>query len=204
MLLWPSQTDTQLSPVAPRSWFFPVATPRATATTGGLNQVRVSGVVCVFIPGTSAPFPLFLLSPVFPAIPPLFFPPHSPSTSPPPHPLSSSSYSCFYPSSSPSILTLPAFFTVEKTYGEGDMQSHHLHCTILGSTVVSDEDHRVPNSKVAQEQWLARELNRVKLDLRCIYHTLSPPPPLRPRVMAKSRRREEIEGTGDWRGRIRP
>ncbi|VDM01284.1 unnamed protein product [Schistocephalus solidus] len=30
--------------------FFPVATPRATVTTGGLNQVRVSGVVCASTP----------------------------------------------------------------------------------------------------------------------------------------------------------
>ncbi|VDL86016.1 unnamed protein product [Schistocephalus solidus] len=50
MLLWPSLTGTQLSPAAPRSWFFPAATPRA-AVTGGLNQVRVSGVVCVLTPG---------------------------------------------------------------------------------------------------------------------------------------------------------
>ncbi|VDM02093.1 unnamed protein product [Schistocephalus solidus] len=33
--------------------FFPAATPRATVTTGGLNQVRVSGVVCAFTPGMS-------------------------------------------------------------------------------------------------------------------------------------------------------
>ncbi|VDL87456.1 unnamed protein product [Schistocephalus solidus] len=78
MLLWPSLTGTQLSPVAPRSWFFPAATPQATATTSGLNQLKVSGVVCFFTPGTSVPFPLFLPSPVLPALPPLLFPPHSP------------------------------------------------------------------------------------------------------------------------------
>ncbi|VDM03606.1 unnamed protein product [Schistocephalus solidus] len=50
MLLWPPLAGTQLSPVAPRSWFFPAAIPRATATTSGLNQVRVSGVVCVSTP----------------------------------------------------------------------------------------------------------------------------------------------------------
>ncbi|VDL92732.1 unnamed protein product [Schistocephalus solidus] len=33
--------------------FFPAATPRATVTTGGLNQVRVSGVVCASTPGCS-------------------------------------------------------------------------------------------------------------------------------------------------------
>ncbi|VDL98606.1 unnamed protein product [Schistocephalus solidus] len=38
MLLWPYLTGTQLSPVAPRSWFFPAATHRSTVTTGGLNQ----------------------------------------------------------------------------------------------------------------------------------------------------------------------
>ncbi|VDM05570.1 unnamed protein product [Schistocephalus solidus] len=30
--------------------FIPAATPRATVTTGGLNQVRVSGVVCASTP----------------------------------------------------------------------------------------------------------------------------------------------------------
>ncbi|VDL97538.1 unnamed protein product [Schistocephalus solidus] len=33
--------------------FFPAATPRATVTTGGLNQLRVSGVVCASTPGMS-------------------------------------------------------------------------------------------------------------------------------------------------------
>ncbi|VDL94291.1 unnamed protein product [Schistocephalus solidus] len=43
MLLWRPLASTQLSPVAPRSWFFPAATPRVNATTGGLNQAaRVS------------------------------------------------------------------------------------------------------------------------------------------------------------------
>ncbi|VDM05502.1 unnamed protein product [Schistocephalus solidus] len=46
MLLWPPLTVTQLSPVAHRSWFFPAATPRATVTSGGLKQLRVSSVVC--------------------------------------------------------------------------------------------------------------------------------------------------------------
>ncbi|VDL94266.1 unnamed protein product [Schistocephalus solidus] len=41
---------TQLSPMAPRSCFFSAATTRATTTNGGLNQVRVSGVVCIFTP----------------------------------------------------------------------------------------------------------------------------------------------------------
>ncbi|VDM03706.1 unnamed protein product [Schistocephalus solidus] len=78
MLLLPFLTSTQLSPVTPRSCFFPAATPRATATIGGLNQVRISGVVCVFTPVTSASLSLFLPSPVLPALPPLLFPPHSP------------------------------------------------------------------------------------------------------------------------------
>ncbi|VDL92647.1 unnamed protein product [Schistocephalus solidus] len=33
--------------------YFPAATPRATVTTGGLNQVRASGVVCASTPGMS-------------------------------------------------------------------------------------------------------------------------------------------------------
>ncbi|VDL97021.1 unnamed protein product [Schistocephalus solidus] len=31
-------------------WFFPAATPRPTFTTGGLNQVRASGVICASTP----------------------------------------------------------------------------------------------------------------------------------------------------------
>ncbi|VDL92746.1 unnamed protein product [Schistocephalus solidus] len=34
----------------PKVGFFPAATPRATVTTGGLNQVRVSGVACASTP----------------------------------------------------------------------------------------------------------------------------------------------------------
>ncbi|VDM01218.1 unnamed protein product [Schistocephalus solidus] len=33
--------------------YFPAATPRATVTTGGLNQVRVFGVVCASTPSMS-------------------------------------------------------------------------------------------------------------------------------------------------------
>ncbi|VDL93811.1 unnamed protein product [Schistocephalus solidus] len=116
MLLWPPLAGTKLSPVAPRSWSFPAATPRAAATTGGLNQVRVSGVVCVFTPGTSAPFPLLFplsLSPLSSSQPTPLSPPKS--TLPPP--LS------FLSSSSPLLLLLPfslsspflpSFPTVEK------------------------------------------------------------------------------------------
>ncbi|VDM01520.1 unnamed protein product [Schistocephalus solidus] len=50
MLLWPSLNSTQISPVAPRSWVFPAATPRANVTTGGLNHMRVSGVLCASTP----------------------------------------------------------------------------------------------------------------------------------------------------------
>ncbi|VDL88020.1 unnamed protein product, partial [Schistocephalus solidus] len=78
MLLWPSLTGTQLSPVAPRSWFFPAATPRATATTGGLNQVRVSGVVCLHTRYVCSFLPVLVLSR-----------PHCPSSSPLPTPLPS-------------------------------------------------------------------------------------------------------------------
>ncbi|VDL85547.1 unnamed protein product [Schistocephalus solidus] len=53
MLLWPPLTGTQLSPWLLEVGFFPVATPRATVTTGGLNQARVSGVVCASTPGMS-------------------------------------------------------------------------------------------------------------------------------------------------------
>ncbi|VDM03855.1 unnamed protein product [Schistocephalus solidus] len=124
------------APVAVSNWYpaltcgssnlvLPSGHTRATAMTGGLNQVRVSGFVCVFAPGTSAPFPLFLPSTVLPALPSLLFHPTplSPATSPPPPPLFSSSYSCYFLSSSPSILTLPSFPTVEMSFDEGGMQS---------------------------------------------------------------------------------
>ncbi|VDL89047.1 unnamed protein product [Schistocephalus solidus] len=113
----------------------------------------VSGVVCVFTSGTSAPFPLFLPSPVL-----LSFS-HStslfPSYSPPPPPLSSSSYSCFYSSSSPSILTLPSFPTVEKSYGEGDMQSHNQRSNRLERMTAL----------------VARELARYKVDIAALSET---------------------------------
>ncbi|VDM02483.1 unnamed protein product [Schistocephalus solidus] len=50
MLLRPPLTGAPLSPVAPRFWFFPAGTPRASVKTGGLNHVRVSGVVCASTP----------------------------------------------------------------------------------------------------------------------------------------------------------
>ncbi|VDL89626.1 unnamed protein product [Schistocephalus solidus] len=91
MLLWPPLAGTQISPMAPRSWFVPAATPRATATTGGLNQVRVSGVVCLHtwyvcsLPPSSSlspcpplsssqPTPLSLLNLLLPFLSPFFFP----------------------------------------------------------------------------------------------------------------------------------
>uniref|UniRef100_A0A183T2J6 YTH domain-containing protein n=1 Tax=Schistocephalus solidus TaxID=70667 RepID=A0A183T2J6_SCHSO len=141
-------------------------TPRATGTTGGLNQVRVSGVVCVFTPGTSAPFPLFLPTPFSPSPPPLSF---------------SSSYSCLYHSSYSSILILPSFPTVEESYGEGDMQSlgffpvatHRATVTTGGlhqvrvSGVVCAFTSDNPSSK--RPDWrtalVAPELARYKVDI---------------------------------------
>ncbi|VDL99770.1 unnamed protein product [Schistocephalus solidus] len=106
MLLWPPLASTKLSPVAPRSWFFPAATPRVTATTSGLNQVRGSGVVC---------FHTRYVCSLPPDLPPLPVP-HIPSylySSPSSHPsfLLSFSFSLlFFPS--PSLLTLPFSPTV--------------------------------------------------------------------------------------------
>ncbi|VDM02123.1 unnamed protein product [Schistocephalus solidus] len=119
MLLWPPLVSTQLSPVSPRSWFFPAATTRATATTGGLNQVRVSGVVCVFTPEMYASFPLLFPSPVLP-VPPLLSYFYSSPSSRPSFILSRSPprlYSYFFPS--PSLLTLPSSPTVEKVLRRG-------------------------------------------------------------------------------------
>ncbi|VDM04078.1 unnamed protein product [Schistocephalus solidus] len=85
MLLWPPLASTQLSPVSPRSWFFPAATPRATATTGGLNQARLNNrYVCSFpllfplllsfFPPLLLSSPLLLLHPFLLAPHPSFFP----------------------------------------------------------------------------------------------------------------------------------
>ncbi|VDM02043.1 unnamed protein product [Schistocephalus solidus] len=76
--------------------FVPAAKPWSTVMTSGLNQVRVSGVVCVSTPGTSAQFPLLHPPPSHPhptllhALPPLsssqptltlsFYPPLPPPT----------------------------------------------------------------------------------------------------------------------------
>ncbi|VDL90029.1 unnamed protein product [Schistocephalus solidus] len=53
MLLWPPLTGTQLSPVAPRCWVLPSCHTSGTVTTGGLNQLRVFGVVRASTPGMS-------------------------------------------------------------------------------------------------------------------------------------------------------
>ncbi|VDL94513.1 unnamed protein product [Schistocephalus solidus] len=83
------------------------------------------------------------------------FPPHSPPTSPLPPPLSSSSFSCLYPSSSSSIITLPSFPTVEICYGEGDMQSHN----------------RRSNWPERRTALVARELVRYKVDIAALSET---------------------------------
>ncbi|VDL96107.1 unnamed protein product [Schistocephalus solidus] len=83
--------------------------------TSGLNKVRVSGVVCVFTPDSSAPYGLRFPSPVLPALPPLFstqptplFPP------PPPPPLFLPSHLSFLLTFTlTSLLTIPAFSTVK-------------------------------------------------------------------------------------------
>ncbi|VDL91371.1 unnamed protein product [Schistocephalus solidus] len=132
MQLWPPLAGTQLSPMAPRSWFFQAATRRATATTGGLTQVMVSGVLCVFTPDTFAPIPLLFsfsrptcpsplsISQPTPLTPPTF-PPHPSSLllSSLFHPLSPLLYSYIYPLPSPSLLTLPSSATVEKVLRRG-------------------------------------------------------------------------------------
>ncbi|VDM04909.1 unnamed protein product [Schistocephalus solidus] len=93
--------------------FFPANTPRATVTTGGLNQVSVSAVVCVFTPGTSAPYPLFLPSPVLPTLPPFLLPPHSPLPS--------------YFSSTPSSLFLFLLLLLPLLFSLSPHPSHLLH-----------------------------------------------------------------------------
>ncbi|VDL81489.1 unnamed protein product [Schistocephalus solidus] len=164
MLVWLPLVCTQLSSVAPRSWFFLVATPRATTTTGGLNQVRVSDDVCFFTPGTSAPFPLLfpLSRPPCPSPLSSSHPtPLSPPTSPHPSPLLtlSSSFSSplllHLPLPSSYLLTLPSSPTVEIFYDEGDMQSHNFRSNR-------------PERKTAL---VARELARYKVDIDAMSET---------------------------------
>ncbi|VDL94033.1 unnamed protein product [Schistocephalus solidus] len=93
MFLWPPLASTQISPVAPRSLFFPAATPQATTTTSGLNQVRVSGVVCASTPVRLLPFPALANLPASTHPPALSsFPPSSPLLTFPPFPLLSSPF----------------------------------------------------------------------------------------------------------------
>ncbi|VDL97126.1 unnamed protein product [Schistocephalus solidus] len=97
------------------AWFLPVATPRAT---GGLNQVRVTGVACASTPGTSALFPLHFLS-LPSSLSPTPHPPSCPSPCPGPHyPVSTF---LFLPPSPP--LTLPSSSTVDKVLRQWRQQS---------------------------------------------------------------------------------
>ncbi|VDM03498.1 unnamed protein product [Schistocephalus solidus] len=77
----------------------------------------------VFTPGTSAPFPLFLPSPVISALPPLLFPPHSPLpfyfSSTPSSLLLSFTFTSTIPILPLSLLTLPSFPMVEKVIWRG-------------------------------------------------------------------------------------
>ncbi|VDM04448.1 unnamed protein product, partial [Schistocephalus solidus] len=123
------------TPVATSSWYPTLtrgsskpATPRATATTGGLNQVKVSGVACVSTTGRFAPFPL-----LFPlSRPPLSSSqptPLSPPTSTPPPPLTllpplSLLLSFSFTSSLLSFSSrFPPSPQSKKSYNEGNMQS---------------------------------------------------------------------------------
>ncbi|VDL98559.1 unnamed protein product [Schistocephalus solidus] len=113
------------------SGFFPAATPRATATTGGLNQMRVSGVVCVSTPAqstlcsnlSSSPFLFSSFSPPSPLL--LLLLPSSPPPFPPP------------PRS-------------KKSYVEGEMQSYPA-----GGKAIEDEvkiaEEKFQESKVLAE-----------------------------------------------------
>ncbi|VDL96019.1 unnamed protein product [Schistocephalus solidus] len=93
----------------PEFGFCPAPKPRATATTSGLNQVRVFDVVCVSTPGMSASLPL-PLPPLPSSLPSLSTPTSTPS---PPLALLSSSLSLSLPPS-PSLLPLPSSPTVKQ------------------------------------------------------------------------------------------
>ncbi|VDL95394.1 unnamed protein product [Schistocephalus solidus] len=53
MRLWPPLMVSNSQRWLLEVQFFPAATPRVTITTGGLNQLRVSGAVCVSTPNMS-------------------------------------------------------------------------------------------------------------------------------------------------------
>ncbi|VDL99284.1 unnamed protein product [Schistocephalus solidus] len=108
-------------PIMMPAGFFPAATPTANATTGGLNQVRVSGVVCFHtwnvcsLATTLCPLPSSLHFHPLP-FPSLLFQSHSYFTSYLSFPSSLSS--CLSLSLSSSPLTLPSSPTVKKTIND--------------------------------------------------------------------------------------
>ncbi|VDL93457.1 unnamed protein product [Schistocephalus solidus] len=120
MLLW-----RPISGINSHLWLLhtglrPSAKHRASVTTGELNQMGVSVVLCTSTPGTSAPFPP--LPPPYPPPLPSFLPfPLSPFPSPlssylPPLP---SSIFLLLPLPSFPSLTLPSSPTVEKVLQRG-------------------------------------------------------------------------------------
>ncbi|VDL88981.1 unnamed protein product [Schistocephalus solidus] len=116
MLLWLPLAGITLSPVAPRSWFFPAAKPQATTTTGGLNQVRVSSVLCLYTRYVCSH------SPALPPLTPpsyLFSSPYLALLYSSLALLSSTFTSSLLPRSSP----FPPPPRSKMSYGEGDMQS---------------------------------------------------------------------------------
>uniref|UniRef100_A0A183SJZ1 Reverse transcriptase domain-containing protein n=1 Tax=Schistocephalus solidus TaxID=70667 RepID=A0A183SJZ1_SCHSO len=127
-----------------------------------IGLVRVSGVVCVFTPGTSAPFPLLF---------PLSRPPcpvHSSQPTPPALllillPFSSPFLSLlllsFTLSSTPPLLPLSSLFPPppwsKKSYGEGDMQPHSPRS----------------NQPERRTTLVAREISRYKVDIASLSET---------------------------------
>uniref|UniRef100_A0A183S9X8 Endo/exonuclease/phosphatase domain-containing protein n=1 Tax=Schistocephalus solidus TaxID=70667 RepID=A0A183S9X8_SCHSO len=104
---------------------------------------------------------------------------------PPPPPLSSFSYTLFYPSSSPSILTLPSYPTVEKSYGEGDMQSSWVSPKNRALKVISANvqslfyklddlrnvvDEIKPDVMAFTETWLTTDITDSEISLRGYQH----------------------------------
>ncbi|VDM06265.1 unnamed protein product [Schistocephalus solidus] len=194
MLLWPPLTGTQLSSVAPRSWVLPTG-----HTPGICNDRWAKPGVCVFTPGMSAPFPLFLTSPVLPDLHPLLFHPTPlfPHTSPPPllSPplLTLASTPPFLPlsSSSPRSKSPTARATYNHQTVAKRLQLHTVEKLITIPTTTSGtlRDTRVSpltlaawnvrslldNRRSYRPEWktalVARELARYKVDIAALSET---------------------------------
>ncbi|VDL96508.1 unnamed protein product [Schistocephalus solidus] len=172
------------APVAASNWYptltcgssklvIPAVTPRAAATTGGINQVRLSGVVC--------PFPSLVLP-----VPPILFPAHSH-----PNPTTPSPLALLSSSLSLSLLTLSCFPSVDNVLRRGrhtitNNSSPNPHppytpgypwtarvilLTLAAWNVRSLLDNPRSNQPERRTALVARELAHYKVDIAAVSET---------------------------------